>query len=74
MTDTTTELVKIDGYHAHVYYDAETRLRAAQLREEIAATLGVEARELSDEPRDPHRFRSSGLRSRRRSFKTSCRG
>jgi aromatic ring-cleaving dioxygenase len=54
MTDTTTELVKIDGYHAHVYYDAETRLRAAQLREEIAATLGVEARELSDEPRDPH--------------------
>jgi aromatic ring-cleaving dioxygenase len=54
MTDTTTELVKIDRYHAHVYYDAETRLRAAQLREEIAATLGVEARELSDEPRDPH--------------------
>lgn len=48
------ELVKIDGYHAHVYYDAETRPRASQLRETIAATLGVEVRELSDAPRGPH--------------------
>ena len=46
--------VKIDGYHAHVYYDAETRPRAEWLRETIAATLGVEVRELSDEPRGPH--------------------
>jgi aromatic ring-cleaving dioxygenase len=49
-----TELVKIDGYHAHVYYNAETRSRASQLRETIAATLGVEVRELSDAPRGPH--------------------
>ena len=48
------EPVKIDGYHAHVYYDAETRPRASQLRETIAATLGVEVRELSDAPRGPH--------------------
>jgi len=48
------ELVKIDGYHAHVYYDAGTRPRASQLRETIAATLGVEVRELSDAPRGPH--------------------
>jgi DOPA 4,5-dioxygenase len=48
------ELVKIDGYHAHIYYDAETRARASQLRETIAATLGVEVRELSDAPRGPH--------------------
>ena len=54
MTDPTTRPTKIDGYHAHVYYDAETRLRAEQLREAIAATLGVEVRELSDEPRGPH--------------------
>ena len=54
MTDATTEPVKIDGYHAHVYYDAETRLRAERLRETIAATLDVEVRELSDEPRGPH--------------------
>jgi hypothetical protein len=25
MTDTTAEPVKIDGYHAHVYYDTESR-------------------------------------------------
>ena len=48
------ELVKIDGYHAHVYYNPETRARASQLRETIAATLGVEVRELSDAPRGPH--------------------
>jgi len=54
MTDPTTQPIKIDGYHAHVYYDAETRPRAERLRETIAATLGVEVRDLSDEPRGPH--------------------
>ncbi len=44
----------VNGYHAHVYYDKETRPRAERLRETIAATLGVEVRELSDEPRGPH--------------------
>jgi hypothetical protein len=28
MTDPTTQPTKIDGYHAHVYHDAETRPRA----------------------------------------------
>jgi aromatic ring-cleaving dioxygenase len=54
MTDPTSQPIKIDGYHAHVYYDAETRPRAARLRETIASALGVEVRELSDEPRGPH--------------------
>jgi len=54
MTEPTTGSIKIDGYHAHVYYDAETRPRAERLRAQIAATLGVEVRELSDEPRGPH--------------------
>jgi aromatic ring-cleaving dioxygenase len=54
MSEVTTEPVKIDGYHAHVYYDAETRPHAERLRETIASTLGVEVRELSDEPRGPH--------------------
>ena len=31
------ELVKIDGYHAHIYYDAETRARASQLRSPMKA-------------------------------------
>jgi len=54
MTDPTIQAIKIDGYHAHVYYDAETRPRAERLRETIANTLAVEVRELSDEPRGPH--------------------
>jgi DOPA 4,5-dioxygenase len=54
MTDTPTQLTKIDGYHAHVYYDPTTRARAEQLRETIANALGVEVRELSDQPRGPH--------------------
>ncbi len=54
MTDTTAQPIKIDGYHAHVYHDAETRPRAERLRETIGATLGVAVRELSDEPRGPH--------------------
>jgi DOPA 4,5-dioxygenase len=54
MTDTPTQPSKIDGYHAHVYYDPTTRARAEQMREQIASALGVEVRELSDEPRGPH--------------------
>jgi aromatic ring-cleaving dioxygenase len=45
---------QIDGYHAHVYYDSESRPLAAELRERIAATLGVECRDLADAPRGPH--------------------
>ena len=54
MTEPATQPIKIDGYHAHVYYDPTTRARAAQLRETIAGALGVEVRELSDAPRGPH--------------------
>ena len=54
MAETGAETIPVRGYHAHVYYDAETRPRAERLRETIATTLGVEVRELSDEPRGPH--------------------
>ncbi len=74
MTDPTTQPIKIDGYHAHIYYDAETRPRAARLREEIASTLGVEVRELTTSRGARTRFRSSGLCSRRRSSRRSCHG
>jgi len=37
MTGPTIQPIKIDGYHAHVYYDAEPRPRAGRLRETIAA-------------------------------------
>jgi aromatic ring-cleaving dioxygenase len=74
MTEPTTQPIKIDGYHAHVYYTAETRPRAAQPRETIATALDVEVRELSDAPKDPTRSRSSGSRSPLRSSRRSCRG
>ncbi|MGA7259917.1 MAG: DOPA 4,5-dioxygenase family protein, partial [Stellaceae bacterium] len=54
MTEPPTQPIRIDGYHAHVYYDPTTRARAEQLRETIAGALGVEVRELNDEPRGPH--------------------
>src|SRR5438034_7455509 len=54
MSNASAGSPSVNGYHAHVYYNAETRPRAERLRETIAATLGVEVRELSDEPRGPH--------------------
>jgi aromatic ring-cleaving dioxygenase len=54
MTDPIADPVKIDGYHGHIYYTAETRALAEQLRETIAGTLGVDARALSDDPIGPH--------------------
>jgi DOPA 4,5-dioxygenase len=54
MTDPTADPIKIDGYHAHVYYDAKTRPLAEQLRETIATAHGVEVRALSDAPLGPH--------------------
>src|ERR1700741_418501 len=50
----STKPIKIDGYHAHVYYDPATRAPAAQTPETNGGALGVEVRELSDEPRGPH--------------------
>jgi len=42
------------GYHAHVYYNAETKEKAAALRAALAENFKVEAGGLSDEPRGPH--------------------
>ena len=42
------------GYHAHVYYDAETKPKAAMLRETLIEKFKVEGGALSDEPRGPH--------------------
>jgi aromatic ring-cleaving dioxygenase len=45
---------EIRGYHAHVYYDAETKPKAAKLRETIIGKFAVEPGAFSDEPRGPH--------------------
>jgi len=42
------------GYHAHVYYNAETKPAAARLRETIIDKFAVEPGGFSDEPRGPH--------------------
>ncbi|MBV9829533.1 MAG: DOPA 4,5-dioxygenase family protein [Alphaproteobacteria bacterium] len=42
------------GYHAHVYYNAETKPKAEQLREKILASFKVEAGVFSDAPIGPH--------------------
>jgi aromatic ring-cleaving dioxygenase len=45
---------EIRGFHAHVYYDAETKPKASQLREALLAKLAVEPGGFSDEPAGPH--------------------
>ena len=44
----------VKGYHAHVYYNAETKPAAAKLREAIIEKFKVEPGGFSDEPRGPH--------------------
>ena len=45
----------IKGYHAHVYYtDADSRTRAAALREAIEQTFDVTMGRWRDEPVGPH--------------------
>ena len=45
---------ELKGYHAHVYYNAETKPKAAKLRETIIDKFTVEPGAFSDEPRGPH--------------------
>ena len=45
---------EIKGYHAHVYYDAASKPKAAKLREAIIGKFKVEPGGFSDEPRGPH--------------------
>jgi DOPA 4,5-dioxygenase len=42
------------GYHAHVYYDAESKEKAAKLSATLREKFKVEGGTLSDEPRGPH--------------------
>jgi DOPA 4,5-dioxygenase len=47
-------MIENRGYHAHIYYNSETKPVAERLRDTIAATFAVEVGRLSDEPRGPH--------------------
>ena len=47
-------MTEIRGYHAHVYYDADTRKIAAGLRDTIIGRFTVKPGAFSDEPIGPH--------------------
>ena len=42
------------GFHAHIYYDAETKPIAARLRATLLEKFAVEPGGVSDEPAGPH--------------------
>lgn len=48
------ETSAIDGWHAHVYYDAATRDRAATLRDWVAARYTTQLGRWHDIPVGPH--------------------
>ncbi len=44
----------IKGFHAHVYYDADTRAIAARIRESLGARFNVRVGRWHDVPVGPH--------------------
>jgi DOPA 4,5-dioxygenase len=44
----------IENYHAHVYYDADTRAAALKLCEAAGKTFGVKVGRMHDNPVGPH--------------------
>jgi aromatic ring-cleaving dioxygenase len=44
----------IEGYHAHIYYDAATKSVAARVREGIGANFSVRLGRWHDKPVGPH--------------------
>jgi DOPA 4,5-dioxygenase len=47
-------MTEIKGYHAHVYYNPDTRTAAERLRATIISTFAVQPGAFSDAPRGPH--------------------
>ncbi len=48
------DIAAIRGYHAHVYYDADSKPAAAALREAIEARFAVRMGRWHDRPIGPH--------------------
>jgi aromatic ring-cleaving dioxygenase len=47
-------MTELKGYHAHVYYDPNTKPIAARLREALITRFAVRPGAFSDEPIGPH--------------------
>ena len=45
---------EIKGYHAHIYYDPQTRAAAARVRSGLGANFQVQLGSWHDEPVGPH--------------------
>lgn len=54
MADAVTDPSRIEGYHAHLYYDPETRPIAARLRTAIGERFRGRIGSWHDEPVGPH--------------------
>ena len=54
MSAITRPIERINGYHAHVYYDTASKPAAATLRDEVAAAFDVELGRWHDAPVGPH--------------------
>ena len=54
MADAVTDRSRIEGYHAHLYYDPETRPTAARLRTAIGGRFEGRIGSWHDEPVGPH--------------------
>jgi DOPA 4,5-dioxygenase len=63
-------MTEIKGYHAHVYYNADTRKTAEGLRETIIGRFAVQPGAFSDEPRGPHPISQFNVMFRTTEFQT----
>jgi aromatic ring-cleaving dioxygenase len=54
MPDAVADAVRIEGYHAHLYYDPQTRETAARVREAISKRFQARIGSWHDEPVGPH--------------------
>ncbi len=54
MADAFADLDRIDGYHAHIYYDPTTRAKADRLRQGIGERFETRLGNWHDEPVGPH--------------------
>ena len=54
MAEPVADIARIDGYHAHVYYEPATRPLAEQLRQTIGEHFAVTLGRWHDQPIGPH--------------------
>lgn len=50
----TSEISEIEGYHAHIYFDAATADAARRLREDIESRFDIQMGRFHEKPVGPH--------------------